>query len=452
MPHDLSIAVLDTAPNTFAVRDDSFAAVEIGDSKQEDFYPQAKISRWDNEVNFSVRLVTDSPAVVVGTPDEVATVQAATATRISDSKIKGGGTILGGGTLEPAEEPVELPLPVVALVDDAVVWATPAQEVHFYEFDDDDGGGLEVEVVLNEPPPTNVISFTIETKGLDFFYQPELTQEDIDLGSIRPDKVVGSYAVYHSTAKGDYTMMGGKNYMAGKAFHIYRPWIVDSDGNGIWGDLNIDLDAGLLTVTIDQNFLDKATYPVRHAAGLKFGYNYNALTSDTGGGTNNGLCKAYGGGGDPSLPEQSGTLYSILVLVYCGLVTNNFNPALYTDSSGVPANRQIYINSGGTLMTGGTKYFVETLASAMTGDPSIVANTQYWLGIGDPAGSNTFQTFYDTAGVGNELYYSARKNWPTTASGWTKLSGRRYGAYAKYTPSNSLIPAISNYYRMMRGS
>ena len=30
--------------------------VEIGDTKQTDFYPQIKIMRWDNEVNFSVRL------------------------------------------------------------------------------------------------------------------------------------------------------------------------------------------------------------------------------------------------------------------------------------------------------------------------------------------------------------------------------------------------------------
>jgi len=30
--------------------------VEIGDSKQPNFKPQVKIIRWDNEVNFSVRL------------------------------------------------------------------------------------------------------------------------------------------------------------------------------------------------------------------------------------------------------------------------------------------------------------------------------------------------------------------------------------------------------------
>ncbi|MCX6223160.1 MAG: hypothetical protein NTV01_00140, partial [Bacteroidia bacterium] len=33
--------------------------VEIGDIKQSDFFPQVKLKRWDNEVNFSVRLTDD---------------------------------------------------------------------------------------------------------------------------------------------------------------------------------------------------------------------------------------------------------------------------------------------------------------------------------------------------------------------------------------------------------
>lgn len=46
------------ADNTFTAKEKSFAAVEVGDAKQPDnFYPQVKIMRWDNEVNFSARLV-----------------------------------------------------------------------------------------------------------------------------------------------------------------------------------------------------------------------------------------------------------------------------------------------------------------------------------------------------------------------------------------------------------
>ncbi len=35
--------------------DEDLYGVEVGDSKQVDFFPQVKIQRWGNEVNFSVR-------------------------------------------------------------------------------------------------------------------------------------------------------------------------------------------------------------------------------------------------------------------------------------------------------------------------------------------------------------------------------------------------------------
>ena len=180
------------ADNTFTAAEQSFATVEVGDSKQPDgFYPQAKFMRWDNEVNFSVRLVTDAPVVAVSTPDDVAAIQATTATSIADN-LKTGGSII-------KQPPVD-PTPAVALVDDKVQWVTPAVEAHFYQVGDGlEGDSFEVEIILNEPPATNVISMTLQSKGLDFFYQPPLTLEEIKRGASRPDNVVGSYAVYHKT-------------------------------------------------------------------------------------------------------------------------------------------------------------------------------------------------------------------------------------------------------------
>jgi hypothetical protein len=130
----------------------------------------------------------------------------------------------------------------------------------------------EFEVILKEKPTTNKIEFTIQTKDLDFFYQPELIPEEVSHGCYRPENIIGSYAVYHKYKKDDYSQLGGNNYQNGKAFHIYRPKIADATGNWVWGELNIDLNTGILTVTIPQEFLDNAVYPVRHAAGLTFGY------------------------------------------------------------------------------------------------------------------------------------------------------------------------------------
>lgn len=187
--------------------------VIIGDDKQTDFKPQVKIQRWDNEVNFSIR-AEEHPDAVVEVESEV------------------------------------------------IKYITPEYEVHQYDKPGaSENGGFEFEWILKSKPSSNVLIATVQTKGLDFFYQPELTQQEIDDGDSRPENVVGSYAVYHST-KGVMNDVVGMEYKVGKAFHIYRPKVTDANGNEIWGELNIDVQNGFLVVTIDQAWLDSAVYPV----------------------------------------------------------------------------------------------------------------------------------------------------------------------------------------------
>lgn len=98
--------------------------------------------------------------------------------------------------------------------------------------------------------------------GVSFHYQPPLTRAEIDAGHVRPDNVVGSYAVY-TDKKDHFVDARGKtivNYGTGKLAHIYRPFITDADGATIWGVLNIS--NGVMSVTIPGDFLDKAAYPV----------------------------------------------------------------------------------------------------------------------------------------------------------------------------------------------
>jgi len=182
---------------------------------------------------------------------------------------------------------------VKSLTQNRLIWANHKYEVHFYPKEPEEveengykrtineDGGVEFDVVLKEKPESNVFEFPIETKGLKFYYQPELTQEyqsgwseefqgtitatetevrgtSGDILVYRPENVVGSYAVYHA-AKKDH-VIGQTNYMTGKAFHIYRPFVTDAEGNKIWAEMKIA--DGKLTITIDQNWLDKAAYPV----------------------------------------------------------------------------------------------------------------------------------------------------------------------------------------------
>ena len=195
-----------------------------------DFKPHAKLGKWDNEVEINVWLETDK-------------------------KIK------------PKQDKGKLK------------WKDRKKEIHFYTIDDDK---FEFEVILNEKPDSNITELKIDSRGLKFYYQPALNIEmagqdcwtdactETDCcDSYRPENVIGSYAVYHESKAGDYSKMGLKNYRAGKAFHIYRPKIIDNAGKEVWGKLNIT--DNLLTVEIPQEFLDNAVYPIRHAAGLTFG-------------------------------------------------------------------------------------------------------------------------------------------------------------------------------------
>ena len=55
--------------------------------------------------------------------------------------------------------------------------------------------GLEYEIIIGKNPTSNIFTIPIATQNLAFYYQPELTQKEKDSGAIRPDNVIGSYAV-----------------------------------------------------------------------------------------------------------------------------------------------------------------------------------------------------------------------------------------------------------------
>src|SRR3990167_108427 len=142
-------------------------------------------------------------------------------------------------------------------------WKDQKEEVHAYPLEAQEGmedGGLELEILLKEKPDTNKFDFAIDgADNLNFFYQPALTQADMDEISYRPDNVVGSYAVYHKT-KRDHRK-GNTNYAVGKVAHIYRPKAIDANGVGVWAELLYE--NGVLSVIVPQSFLDGAVYPVK---------------------------------------------------------------------------------------------------------------------------------------------------------------------------------------------
>jgi len=384
---------------TYAFASSEGDVVEIGTKTHSPAVPYVKLNKWNGEASVSVSLPTDTQKEL----------------KLEDGKVK---------------------------------WIEDKREIHIYPLEPReiienkhkvkqlDNGGLEFEIVLKEKPTSNKIVLNIETKGLKYYYQPPLNQENHDSRIVsctetdcydkddnvinhRPENVVGSYAVYHTTKKNH--IIGQMNYKTGKAFHIYRPRINDSAGNEVWGELNIDKKKGVLTVEISQEFLDTAVYPVRHAAGLTFGY-------EEVGGSDASTDKDNINAIYPFAPESSGTITNIMA--YC----------FVDDADANTARGVIYKESDDTLVAVGSESFHAIGPESFQEYPlsgTVTEGTNYMLGVWAKV---SFYVSYDTGTNYDwareaETYHET--NNPPSPCGWSegkpKYSGYVLSIYATYT-------------------
>lgn len=395
------MAQLDQKPKDFELKDNTAIKVvksdvadklevEIGDALQPDFKPQFKIKRWDNEVNFSMRAEEDPTATVV----------------VEDDKVK---------------------------------YKAKDYEVHQYEKPEaGEDGGFEFEWVLPKKPVSNVLTSTIQTKELNFFYQPELTQEEIDEGTERPENVVGSYAVYHKTKKNN--KVGSKAYKTGKAFHIYRPEAVDADGVKTWCELDIDEQVGTLKVTVPQEYLDGAKYPV--VVDPTFGYtSFGAGSSLIASNTSDRSSMR----GNPYALSEAGTLDSMSA--YLGLSSGTSESidtylALFREDSAGSGSHDLvasmedlnasYTSTFGwkTINASSESLSVDDYIVAVLANGEDIATTSAGLSVrNDSASSDLY--FESTTGAGS---YATRKEDPWTETVSTSTFNL-YSIYATYTAS-----------------
>lgn len=347
--------------------------VEVGDSKTPDsFLPQVKLMRWTNETNFSLRLV-DKEA--------------------------------GAETITTSAEKIK--------------WSKGNLDIEYYDFTEGEGG-YKMVWYLKEKPTSNKLEFTIQSKGLDFFYQPELTPEEIAEGASQPENVVGSYAVYHST-KGGMNDVYGKDYKVGKAFHIFRPKIIDAEGKETWGILHIE--NGIYSVEIPQEFLDKAVYPIK--SNDEFGYH-------TIGGTDlgiypNGAVTGAKSGSKFTLSVSGNTSKLTAYVKYIGS-SRLAKGVIYNVSSGEPNNLQLttsevtinftiyaWTDFTGAVLLNASDYYLALHANS--------PNSTNYLGIaGDSLGTNRFN---------DDLYSDGA----TDPFGSASSSSYQKSIYATYTPS-----------------
>jgi len=366
---------------TFITTKKSINQVEIGDAKQEVFYPQAKIKSWDNEANFSVRFDED----------------------IKDSSF--------------------------IIVDNVVEWTKDDKKIRLYEVDipEAEEGGFEFEITLDAKPKSDILNFTIETKLFSFHYQPELTEEEIEDGSERPENIVGSYAVYH-TSKRD------NKYKTGKAFHIYRPWVEDDKGERVWCDLDINEGNKLLTITMPQKFLDTAVYPI--VVDPTFGHTGIGATqyAFSGNGYDGGkyTLSALGAG-------ETADVSSVTGYVYTTSSTSNIKGCLHNDNS--PTYSLIAVAGPEAVDT------TQTWITSSFSPEENITNGNYCLGMVTEGWST--QCRYDSvAGQTGLRDFSNSYADPQPLTDVFILGGRKMSFYATYTIPVSDTPPKLNTKKM----
>src|SRR3990167_5245143 len=331
-----------------------------------------------------------------------------------------------------------------AFLTNRMEWKGAKEEMHAYPLQAGEGmedGGFEIEIVLSEKPTINKFDFAITgADSLDFFFQPSLTQEEIDEGAFRPDNVIGSYAVYHKT-KANHRV-GSTNYATGKAYHIYRPKAIDANGVEEWAELLYE--NGVLSVTIPQSFLDGTMYPV--TIDPTFGYT-------TIGGTNQSLATlttdASRMWGRAVSLSETGTLDSLHCVLFINSGTGPLNIstffALYREDSAGSGSHDLVASAETinlTITTTATFYQINGGSESLVIDDYILATLQD--GEADNGGG-ALQTSirYDTSGGANAYTestsgaggYTTRKS----ENPWTEVATasdtRLFSIYATYTAS-----------------
>lgn len=286
------------------------------------------------------------------------------------------------------------------------------KEQVIYDRVDFGDGGFKVDILLNEKPDTNRFCYQIEgAENYDFFYQPELTPEEIAEGASRPPEIVGSYAVYHKTLKNH--VVGQENYATGKVMHIPRPqvWELGNEENKVWADLSYD--AGQLCVTVPQDFLDKSAYPVR--VDPTFGY-----TTIGASGFGSGTSRYKGMTGTTT---HEGRLVSVSVYGYGSSAATDVKVAVYDMEANL-----VYGNETAQTMpnTSTSSLYTFAVYGSLAGDTGYIAMSMM---------QNTGIIAYDAGGSSGYRATTAYGAWADPVTWSASNTAERFSVYATYEPN-----------------
>ena len=429
------LKIAKTALNKYSFKTLNNDLIEIGNSGQTS-QPYLKLNKWDGEVFLN----------------------------ISFPNISGSKPNFDGEKLTFSNKAADTLKPLFASI--GLVDAAPKMEVAFYPrqpeqisekdasgnesvYTINEEGGVEFDTILYEKPESNEIFYPMQSKGLEFYYQPPLNQGEQSDGiectettcqnsdgkvvNYRPENVIGSYAVYYEGSKsGDYTEAGGKNYKIGKVFHIYRPSISDTNGKKVWGTLSINEKENQLSITVPQDFLDAAVYPIN----IDPIFGYSGI-----GASDCWLSGNYYRGSRVVTPiDSNGATISKISLYakedYSG--TLNYKAAIAND------NKKLISNGIGTGAVVGSSY--SWIDSVFGTPPSIVDNSTYFLGVIADVGSSNLAVACDN-GISDAVYLSATNSYssPVDPTDGVVASTVRYSLYATYSGGTPAVIPGAHY-------
>ena len=281
-------------------------------------------------------------------------------------------------------------------------------------YDKTDEQAYELELVLDQLPAFNSFPFSYRTKGVTAWdYQAALTDEDIKEGCERPENVVGSYA------------LSGPH---GKLFHLYRPHVVDANGNETWGELRLDEDNQEIDVVVDRQWLSNAAYPVRIDPTI--GYTSVGASSATFSADQPFASKMAGVSGTFSLTELYGYRQA-------NTGTANFKIALY-DSDGTSGGP-------GTLLHTTAGQSCDTTAQWQSYSLTLDVTSDFWI---MQVSDSTCKYYFDTsASEGTRLsgvtaipgfFVSPDNPWSASYTIKTNLYSQ-YAVYSSGTPMTGVV-------------